>query len=60
MEAWSQLCTSDAIEEALLFRLERNGLSAYMKQVVGKKIDDPEVRINDLERTAFSSVINSG
>ena len=54
------MCTSDAIEEALLFRLERNGLSAYMKQVVGKKIDDPEVRVNDLERTAFSSVINSG
>ena len=60
MEQWSHLCTSKDVEEVILSRLERIGLSAHMKQLVGKEIDNPDVHINDLERTAFSSFINSG
>lgn len=60
MEQWSHLCSKKSTEEVILTRLERIGLSSHMKQLIGKEIDNPEVHINDLERTAFSSFINSG
>ena len=60
MEQWSHLCSSKVTEEMILSRLERIGLSSHMKQLVGKEVDNPEVHINEVERTAFSSFINSG
>ena len=60
MEQWSHLCSSKSTEEVILTRLKRIGLSSHMKQLIGKEIDNPEVHINDLERTAFSSFIHSG
>ena len=60
MEQWSNLCSSKGTEEVVLSRLESIGLSSHMKQLIGKEIDNPEVHINDLERIAFSSFINSG
>ena len=60
MEQWSNLCSSKGAEEVILSRLESIGLSSHMKQLIGKEVDNPEVHINDLERTAFSSFINSG
>ena len=54
------MCGSTGTEEVVLSRLERSGLSSHMKQLIGKEMDNPAVHINDLERTAFSSFINSG
>ena len=44
----------------VLSRLQSSGLSSHMKRLIGKEIDNPEVHIDDLERTAFDSFINSG
>ena len=60
METWSRLCCSEATEKTVLHRLERSGLSAHMKQIVGREIDNPDVHATDLERTAFASFVNSG
>lgn len=60
VDKWSQLCRSKAIEEMILCHLRESGLTADMKRLVGKEIDNPEVHINDVERATFSSFIKSG
>ena len=54
------MCSSEVTEKAILSRLARSGLSEHMKQLVAKEIDNPEVHVSDLERTAFGAFIDSG